>query len=234
MVAILSRPPCVKLQPHLRGDNEIMLNELWVGWLWIFGHVYFDGLVKDCSISIAIALEMLQSCTKPSIYTVTLRVSVPYVSGKKPLSSLCLQMSWNLLVLCLQQVQCYMMSYRKKYLLRNFYCYPWFRIFMCPMMSFRMDEEITGNLAALLSVNLLRPSDLHMHQWTGSLLVEVMVCGLSGTKSLHQPVVTNCQLNPKEYISMKFYLKIKGFYSQKCIWKCHLRYDSHFVQASMC
>ena len=26
-----------------------------------------DGLVKDCSISIANALEILQSCTKPSI-----------------------------------------------------------------------------------------------------------------------------------------------------------------------
>ena len=27
----------------------------------------FDGLVQDCSISIANALEILQSCTKPSI-----------------------------------------------------------------------------------------------------------------------------------------------------------------------
>ena len=30
--------------------------------------VYFDGLVQDCSNSIANALELLQSCTKPSIY----------------------------------------------------------------------------------------------------------------------------------------------------------------------
>ena len=29
---------------------------------------HFDGLVQDYSISIANALEMLQSCTKPSIY----------------------------------------------------------------------------------------------------------------------------------------------------------------------
>ena len=28
---------------------------------------YPDGLVQDCSISIANALEILQSCTKPSI-----------------------------------------------------------------------------------------------------------------------------------------------------------------------
>ena len=30
--------------------------------------INFDGLVQDCSISIANALEILQSCTKPSIY----------------------------------------------------------------------------------------------------------------------------------------------------------------------
>ena len=28
----------------------------------------YDGLVQDCSISIALAMEILQSCTKPSIY----------------------------------------------------------------------------------------------------------------------------------------------------------------------
>ena len=31
---------------------------------------YSDGLVQDCSISIANALEILQSCTKPSILRV--------------------------------------------------------------------------------------------------------------------------------------------------------------------
>ena len=30
---------------------------------------YIDGLVQDCSNSIANALELLQSCTKPSIYS---------------------------------------------------------------------------------------------------------------------------------------------------------------------
>ena len=29
---------------------------------------YIDGLVRDCRISIANALEILQSCTKPSIF----------------------------------------------------------------------------------------------------------------------------------------------------------------------
>ena len=37
----------------------------------IYGAVrdYFDGLGQDCSISIANTLEILQSCTKPSICT---------------------------------------------------------------------------------------------------------------------------------------------------------------------
>ena len=30
-------------------------------------HLYVDGLVQDCSNSIANALELLQSCTKPSM-----------------------------------------------------------------------------------------------------------------------------------------------------------------------
>ena len=32
----------------------------------VFGE-NIDGLVQDCSISIALAMEMLQSCTKPPI-----------------------------------------------------------------------------------------------------------------------------------------------------------------------
>ena len=31
---------------------------------------YVDGLVQDCSISIALAMEILQACTKPSIYKI--------------------------------------------------------------------------------------------------------------------------------------------------------------------
>ena len=30
--------------------------------------VHIDGLVQDCNNSIASALELLQSCTKPSMY----------------------------------------------------------------------------------------------------------------------------------------------------------------------
>ena len=40
------------------------------------GPIYIDGLVQDCSNFIANALELLQSCTKPSIYG-TKNVSSP-------------------------------------------------------------------------------------------------------------------------------------------------------------
>ena len=35
--------------------------------------IYLDGLVQDCSNSIAKALELLQSCTKPSIYHMSIQ-----------------------------------------------------------------------------------------------------------------------------------------------------------------
>ena len=31
-------------------------------------YIYIDGLVQDCNISSVLAMEILQSCTKPSIY----------------------------------------------------------------------------------------------------------------------------------------------------------------------
>ena len=34
------------------------------------GQQHIDGLVQDCSNSSASAMELLQSCTKPSIYIV--------------------------------------------------------------------------------------------------------------------------------------------------------------------
>ena len=38
--------------------------------------VQIDGLVQDCRNSIANALELLQSCTKPSKYTVEMKWGV--------------------------------------------------------------------------------------------------------------------------------------------------------------
>ena len=37
-------------------------------YIYMFIYIYIDGLVQDCSNSIANELELLQSCTKPSIY----------------------------------------------------------------------------------------------------------------------------------------------------------------------
>ena len=36
--------------------------------IWSMESKYIDGLVQDCSNSFANALELLQSCTKPSIW----------------------------------------------------------------------------------------------------------------------------------------------------------------------
>ena len=34
-----------------------------------FDNQYFDGLQPDCNNSSALAIELLQSCTKPSIFS---------------------------------------------------------------------------------------------------------------------------------------------------------------------
>ena len=50
--------------------NEMMSSELINTEYKVLSNIvrhYFDGLVQDCSISIANALEILQFCTKPSI-----------------------------------------------------------------------------------------------------------------------------------------------------------------------
>ena len=50
-----------------------------------------------------------------------------------------------------------------------------------------------------------------------------MACPLFGTKLLSQPMLTYYPLDPKDYISIKFYLKFKSFHSIRCIWKRHLQ-----------
>ena len=44
-----------------------------------------------------------------------------------------------------------------------------------------------------------------------------------GDNPLSQPMMVCCQLHPKEYVSIKFYLKLKSFHSRKCIWRCRLQ-----------
>ena len=55
---------------HFWEANELMVPVSIQSWeiLWNANPHHIDGLVQDCSDSIANALESLQSCTKPSIY----------------------------------------------------------------------------------------------------------------------------------------------------------------------
>ena len=50
-----------------------------------------------------------------------------------------------------------------------------------------------------------------------------MACHLFGTKPLSEPMMTYCQLDPKENISMNYYLKFKVFIQQNAfeniIWE---------------
>ena len=50
-------------------------------------HQYIDGLVQDCSNSIANALELLQSFTKPSIYFWQIIIIYCQVSNIRPTQS---------------------------------------------------------------------------------------------------------------------------------------------------
>ena len=85
----------------------------------------------------------------------------------------------------------------------------------------------------ILSLNSSPPSATYMRLWNGSSLVQIMDCRLDGTKPLSEPMLTYCQLEPREHISMKLYLKFKYFHSRKCIWTCRLRDGGHFVEGEL-
>ena len=53
--------------------------------------------------------------------------------------------------------------------------------------------------------------------------LEILACCLVSTKSLSEPMLPYCQLNPDEHISVKLYLNFKSFVSMKCTLKCHLQ-----------
>ena len=71
-------------------------------------------------------------------------------------------------------------------------------------------------------VNASPPSAAYMRQWTGLALVQIMARRLFGTKPLSKPMLGYCQLDPYEYISVKFESRYKIIHSRKCIWKYHL------------
>ena len=61
-----------------------------------------------------------------------------------------------------------------------------------------------------------------MRQWTGSALVQVMTCCLFGARSLLEPMLTYCQLDSCEQISVKFESEFYHSHSRKCISNCRL------------
>ena len=77
------------------GDTPVCGGKVWNAW-GVYVHEksyadlmhrsmknYIDGLVIDCSISIADALEILQSCTKPSIcWWVDAEIKLKYISNR--------------------------------------------------------------------------------------------------------------------------------------------------------
>ena len=70
-------------------------------YIYMYIHIYIYGLVQDCSISIANALEILQSCTKPSIYNHSHNAYCTklFIAPMPPLRSLCYKRQRNSLSL---------------------------------------------------------------------------------------------------------------------------------------
>ena len=62
-----------------------------------FIHCYLDGLVQDCSISIANTLEILQSCTKPSTCPQTPLTHWPLMTSYSFWSKLIPVTAWSLM-----------------------------------------------------------------------------------------------------------------------------------------
>ena len=61
------------------------------------------------------------------------------------------------------------------------------------------------------SLNSLRPSYAYICQYNMPTMLQIMACHLFGAKPLSEPMLPYCQLDPKEHISVKSYLKFKVF-----------------------
>ena len=79
----------------------------------------------------------------------------------------------------------------------------------------------------------LRPSAAYMRQWICSAIVQIMDCRLEGAKPFSEPMLTYCQLDHMEHISMEFHLKFKYSQSWNCVCRCCLRNGGHFAQWEM-
>ena len=65
-------------------------------------------------------------------------------------------------------------------------------------------------------------------------LFQTTTCRLDRAKPLSEPMLTYCQLDPKQHIPMKFDLKFKNYHSRKCVWTCRLWNGGHFVRMCVC
>ena len=63
----------------------------------------------------------------------------------------------------------------------------------------------------LFFLNLSTLSAAYVRPWSGSILLQLMTCRLFGAMPLLEPMLTFCQLYPKEPISMTFESKYKTF-----------------------
>ena len=59
------------------------------------------------------------------------------------------------------------------------------------------------------NINSSPHSAVYMCGRTGSAFVQIVACPLDGAKQLSEPMLIYCPLDPKEHISVKFYLKFK-------------------------
>ena len=71
-------------------------------------------------------------------------------------------------------------------------------------------------------INSSPPSAAYMRQWIGLALVQVMACHLLGTKPLPEPMLSYCQLDSWEQISVKYESELYHFHWRKCLWNCRL------------
>ena len=100
--------------------------------------------------------------------------------------------------------------------------------------------DVKSNLVPVLvwcyctTITSLRLCDAYMRQQTRPSLVQIMACGLISTKPLSESMLPSCQLDLKEHISVKFYLKFKSLQSRKCTWKCCMWNGNYSAWASMC
>ena len=75
---------------------------------------------------------------------------------------------------------------------------------------------------------LLVPNSTHTS------LVQVMVWRLTGAKASPEPMLTYCQLDHKEHISMAFSWEIQNFSFKKMDLKCRLHDEQPFCLTVMC